>query len=118
MKKTFLFFALAALFATLPTAKAAPYTEKLAFCSQKLEGQLQWIGQYEYTKRFNDCMRNADRLIQNYEEEKRQREIRWKKESAEWQKQEKQRKLKEAAREEARQKQMQQTVDNMDDLFR
>ena len=49
-------------------AFAAPWSEKNAFCTQRRNPLL---SSYESQKAYNNCMKNADQLIQEYENEQR-----------------------------------------------
>jgi TonB family protein len=47
---------------------AAPFSEKVAFCKDQVRDR--FFSEYEMQKAYNNCMANADRLIQAYEQEK------------------------------------------------
>ena len=51
---------------------AAPYSEQNAFCQDYVRNR--FFSQYETQKAYNQCMANADRLIQAYEQEQVRRE--------------------------------------------
>ena len=108
-------------------AESVPYNEKRAFCRQKLSYPCEIYGisqrcpvygEYETTKRFNECIKDADRLIRKDEQEDRQRQLEWEKGAPERERMKREKKRQEAIRESARQKKIQQQVDNMDDMFR
>lgn len=61
---------LAVLFITC-NLHAVPQNERVAFCEDR--SQSKFPSRYEMQKAFNQCMENADKLIQSYEQEKTRR---------------------------------------------
>lgn len=57
-----------------PACYCSPYNEKDAFCRDKSYG---YTSNYTRAKIYNNCMRNADALIYEYEQEQRRRRIEW-----------------------------------------
>ena len=57
------------LLVSLTVTIAAPLNEQMAFCKDQIESKY-FQGSYERTKTYNECMNNADRLIQEYEKNK------------------------------------------------
>lgn len=74
--KKFRLSSLALLLLVSPTTTiAVPLNEQMAFCKDQVESKY-FRGSYERTKAYNECMNNADRLIQEYEKNKiRQAEL-------------------------------------------
>ena len=68
------------IFAFSPACYAIPYNVKDAFCRDKLSKH---NSNYTNAKIYNHCIKNADRLIKQYENEKVRREREWKKQSKE-----------------------------------
>ncbi len=60
---------------------AAPYSEQTAFCQDYVGGK--YFSQYELQKAYNQCMSNANALIESYERERRRRQA----EADEWSRQ-------------------------------
>ena len=69
MKHTKLFLIALALFSILNYCMAAPLSEQQAFCTDRVWGL--YSSAYETQKAFNQCLKNADRLIDQYEQKKK-----------------------------------------------
>ena len=52
-------------------SQAVPQSERVAFCED--QSQSKFPSRYEMQKAYNQCMENADKLIQSYEQEKLRR---------------------------------------------
>lgn len=51
--------------------QAVPQSERVAFCED--QSQIKFPSRYEMQKAYNQCMENADKLIQTYEQDKLRR---------------------------------------------
>ena len=63
-----------ALFAPV-IAWSAPYSERHAFCVDRVPSYLYQVSSYSAQKAYNSCMKRADQLILEYEESSKRAEI-------------------------------------------